>query len=163
MINQEAEHKKLREMLHAESNAIRIAMGKKPETVAEQKQRAKITSAKTIASHFGISIHDVYPEKITTEIVETDESFLFANQKDKVDIEKHMISDETNIPASISNKLGKLKDKVKELFHKAAPTAITLTKRNEIENRTLGDTYKQYGGAAVIGGIVLIYLLTRGK
>lgn len=163
MINLEEERRKLNEMLHAESNAIRISVGKEPETVAEQKKRAKIATTTTMLAHYGVSIHDIFPEKVTTEIVETNGSFLLADQKDKVNLEKHMISDETNIPASIVNKLGKLTDKIKEMFHKDAPTATTLTKKTEIESRTLDDTYKQYGGAAVIGGIILIYLLSRGK
>lgn len=110
-----------------------------------------------------VSVHDLYPETPTIEIVERSGSFEFTHQKEVVNDERHMISDQTVVPAGISNKVQKTWIKMKQVFHKNAPTAITTTKKSGLESRTLGDTYKHYGGTAVIGGIVLIYLLTKRK
>lgn len=110
-----------------------------------------------------IAEHDIFPEIATTIIVETQNAFDITTQNNEVDNEKHMISDETIIPASISNHINKIWKKIKEIFHKNPPTRIAITKRTESEGRTLWDTYNQVGfsGIVVVAGI--LYLLTRGK
>ena len=92
------------------------------------------------------------------------DEFSIISQSEEVTIEKHMISDETNIPASVSNKVGKIWTGVKEVFHKSPPTAITSTstRSGELSNRDLKKV--NYPGIAFMLFIVwLVYKTLKGK
>lgn len=109
-----------------------------------------------------VSIHDLIPDRPTMEIVEQIDTFEITTQAKKVNDEKHMISNESIIVASISNKVDKAVKRVKEMFHKKPPLATTLTKRTELENRNLvANISSGIFNTAIIG--LIIYLILRGK
>ena len=107
-------------------------------------------------------ISDIQPDREPTEIVEKRGTFTFVGQHEQVNLERQKKSNETNIPASLINSIGKVKNKVKEILHKKPPIAITVTKKIELENRSLRDTYKK-NGIGMIFIIIIGYLLIRGK
>ena len=161
----------LNEMLLEESNQIRISMGKKPQTQVELTKKARAKTLAGIQTHLkpfgkttfdGISILPL-PDRTPDEIVETNETFIFMDQKDKVVAEKHMISDEGIIPASIGNKVTKIINEIKNVFHKEPPITTTLTKRAELDGRNLQGTYNEKGFIVIVVVIIVIYLIMRGK
>ena len=106
-----------------------------------------------------VSVHDLYPDPKPLILVGKNDQFDIIGQDVEVNIEKNMIKDETNIPASILNKAEKIKNSIKEIFHKKPPLAISVTKPAGLENRTMTAP----GGIGIIIIIVVIYLLIRGR
>ena len=93
-----------------------------------------------------------------------DDEFSIISQSEEVTIEKHMISDETNIPASVSNQVGKIWTWIKQVFHKSPPTATTSTstRSGELSNRDLPKA--NYASVVFVFFIAwLVYKTLKGK
>ncbi|MCK5520317.1 MAG: hypothetical protein KAI81_04330 [Candidatus Marinimicrobia bacterium] len=127
-----------------------------PET--QHKKEIKKTD---VSKEYGISLTPKASQEPMILYSFNNTQFGIVEQHTKVDLEKSMIKDETNIPASLSNKINKIWLDIKQIFHKKAPTTIKLTKRIEIENRNLVDTYKNISLGAIIIGIVIIHLISK--
>ena len=112
----------------------------------------------------GVSIQPLPdPETLVLTSIDNGE-YAIIGQGDEVALEKHMISDETNIPASLGNKVTKIWTDVKNALHKNPPTAITstTTRSGELSNRNLKKV--NYPGIAFMLFIVwLVYKTLKVK
>lgn len=110
-----------------------------------------------------VSVHDLYPLKTTDIVNQTPTGYDIITQPVKVAQENNMIKNETNISASIGNKINKVWVDMKNILHKDAPTAITITKPSGQTNRTLWDINETAGTLGIITVIILLYFRSRGK
>ena len=93
-----------------------------------------------------------------------DDGFKILDQSKEVQIEKSMISDETNIPSSTSNRINRHLTRIKHVFHKDAPTAITSTKTRTDESSNRDITKVNYNSIVFMLFIVwLVYKTLKVK
>lgn len=127
----------------------------------QNQENIKVVKRPEVVETYGISISPTPDKEPMILYSNNNIQFQIIEQHKKVNLEKSMIKDETNVPASLSNKVNKVWINIKQMFHKKAPTTIKLTKRIKIKNRNLNDFYKKNSVGAIIISIMIIYLISK--
>ena len=109
----------------------------------QNQENIKVVKRPEVVETYEISISPTPDKEPMILYSNNNIQFQIIEQHKKVNLEKSMIKDETNVPASLSNKVNKVWINIKQMFHKKAPTTIKLTKRIKIKNRNLNDFYKK--------------------